>query len=295
VHGLAARAVATGASLLQRAKLQFVKLAPRPDAVKTSGASERQMPKSKVIGLVMPTAADEIPAEGPIMYPGVGFVSRGVHLRSLTPAGYDDAVARIVPAAEHLAALGADAIMVIGTSLTFYRGAEFNAELTEKIRAATGLPVSTMSTAIVEGLRAVGARRLAVATAYTGEVNDLLTAFLTQEGFEVRSLETFGSAKFVGEAARKTEQDILNLSVNAYETAAGADAVLIVCGGLRTLDITRSIEERCGVPVVSSMPAAFWCAMRLVGASGRIGGKQVGGGYGRLLEQSEFSTAEAQI
>ena len=84
------------------------------------------MPKSKVIGLVMPTAADEIPAEGPTMYPGVGFVSRGVHLRSLTPAGYDDAVTRIVPAATHLAALGADAIMVIGTSLTFYRGAEFN-------------------------------------------------------------------------------------------------------------------------------------------------------------------------
>ena len=205
MHGFAARAVATGFTLLQRAKLQFVKLVPKPDAVKASGVSERQMPKSKVIGLVMPTAADEIPAEGPIMYPGVGFVSRGVHLRSLTPAGYDDAVARIVPAAEHLAALGADAIMVIGTSLTFYRGAEFNAELTEKIRAATGLPVSTMSTAIVEGLRAVGARRLAVATAYTGEVNDLLTAFLTQKGFEVRSLETFGSAKFVGEAARKTE------------------------------------------------------------------------------------------
>jgi arylmalonate decarboxylase len=126
-------------------------------------------------------------------------------------------------------------------------------------------------------------------------VNDLLSAFLAEEAFEVRSLETFGSARFVGEAARKTEQDIFDLSVKAYDAAAGADAVLIVCGGLRTLDITRSIEERCGVPVVSSMPAAFWCAMRLVGASGRIGGKQVGGGYGRLLEQLEFSTAEAPI
>jgi arylmalonate decarboxylase len=248
------------------------------------------MPKSKVIGLVMPTAANEIPAEGPIMYPGVGFISHGVHLRSLAPAGYDDAVARIVPAAEHLAARGADAIMVIGTSLTFYRGAQFNAELTERMRAATGLPASTMSTAIVAGLRAVGAQRLAIATAYTNEVNDLLSAFLAEEAFEVRSLETFGSARFVGEAARKTEQDIFDLSVKAYDAAAGADAVLIVCGGLRTLDITRSIEEHRGVPVVSSMPAAFWAAMRLVGASGQICDGRVAGGYGRLLELSDFST-----
>ena len=58
MHGLAARAVATGFALLQRGKLQFVKLAPRPDTVEASGPSEQQMPKSKVIGLVMPTAAD---------------------------------------------------------------------------------------------------------------------------------------------------------------------------------------------------------------------------------------------
>jgi arylmalonate decarboxylase len=252
------------------------------------------MPKSKVIGLVMPTAADEIPAEGPIMYPDVAFISHGVHLRSLTPAGYDDAVERIVPAAERLAARYADAIMVIGTSLTFYRGAEFNAELTQRMRAVTGLPASTMSTAIVEGLRTVGARRLAVATAYIDEVNELLTAFLAQEAFEVRSLETFGSARLVGEAAHKTEQDIFDLSVKAYDAAAGADAVLIVCGGLRTLDISRSIEDRCGVPVVSSMPAAFWAAMRLVGASGQVTGGRVSGRYGRLLEQSELSAAGAQ-
>jgi arylmalonate decarboxylase len=54
--------------------------------------------------------------------------------------------------------------------------------------------------------------------------------------------------------------------------------VLIVCGGLRTLDITVQIETACGVPVVSSMPAALWAAARLIGESG-----YVGPGYGRLL------------
>jgi arylmalonate decarboxylase len=49
---------------------------------------------------------------------------------------------------------------------------------------------------------------------------------------------------------------------------------------LRTLGVARPLERRCGIPVVSSTPAAFWAAMRLVGESGRVAG------CGRLLEQA---------
>src|SRR5215470_10399574 len=136
------------------------------------------MRKDCTIGLVVPFASDTVPEEGLQMYPGVRFVARGVGVRSLTPTGYDSAWEGILPAAEHLAGLGVDAVMVIGTSLTFYRGADAHEELMAKLRAATGLPVSTMSQAVVEGLRSFGARRIAVATAYADEVNNRLQAFL---------------------------------------------------------------------------------------------------------------------
>src|SRR5712671_7368166 len=109
------------------------------------------------IGLVVPFAEDKVPDEGPVMYPGVTFVPRGVGVRALTPEGYDPAMAAILPAAEHLAKRGVDAIMVIGTSLTFYKGAAAHRRLLDDLRAATGLPVSTMSQAVVDGLRAVAA------------------------------------------------------------------------------------------------------------------------------------------
>ena len=48
-----------------------------------------------------------------------------------TPTGYDSAWDGILPAAEHLAKQGVDAIMVIGTSLTFYRGSDFHEQLLE--------------------------------------------------------------------------------------------------------------------------------------------------------------------
>ena len=236
------------------------------------------------IGLVVPFAADEVPFEGPIMYPGVRFIARGVGVRALTPEGYESAWNGIVPAAEHLAAQDVDAIMVIGTSLTFYRGAEAHARLLEELRTRTGLPVSTMSQALIDGLREVGAERVAVTTAYTDVVNRRLKELLEAAGVDVLSLECFNLLEF--NAPHKiTEAEIIALSDTAVAKAnAGkpkaAEAILISCGGLRTLGVAAPLEARHHIPVVSSATAAFWSAMRLVGESGRIDG------YGRLFEQS---------
>ena len=205
------------------------------------------------IGLVVPFAEDRVPDEGLQMYPDVRFVPRGVGVKSLTPEGYDGAWNGIVPAAEQLAARGVDAIMVIGTSLTFYRGYDAHARLLERCAAVTGLPVSTMSEAVVDGLRAVGARRIGVCTAYADEVNRRLADFLTASGFEVVALEGFGLFGF-GEPGRLGEGDIIDLAGKVCAQAPDAEGLLISCGGLRTLGVARPIEERHGVPVVSSTP-----------------------------------------
>jgi arylmalonate decarboxylase len=245
------------------------------------------MRRDIAIGLVVPFATDKVPDEGLLMYPDVRFIPRGVGVRSLTQEGYDAAVDGIVPAAEYLAASGVGAIMVIGTSLTFYRGADFHAELLEKLRAATGLPVSTMSQAVIDGLNSFGARRIAVATAYADDVNNRLKDFLAAHGFEVLALEGFGLFGF-GEPGSKSEQDIIALGERVCAAAPDAEGLLISCGGLRTLGVARPLEQRCGIPVVASTQAAFWAALRLVGASGHLAG------YGRMLEQSTIVAATAK-
>ena len=206
-------------------------------------------------------------------------------MRALTPKGYDAAWDGILPAAKELAIKGVDAIMVIGTSLTFYRGYAAHQKLLADLRKETGLPVSTMTEAVVDGLRSVGAKRIAVATAYADEVNKRLADFLRACGFEVLSLEAFGLTGF-GDAEKRTEADIIKLSGEAIGKAQGAEAVLISCGGLMTLDCVAPIERRHGIPVVSSTQAAFWKAMRLAGDSGHMAG------HGRMLEQSAAVAAE---
>ena len=238
------------------------------------------------IGLVVPFATDRVPDEGLQMYPGVRFVARGVGVRALTEEGYDAAVDGIVPAAEYLAGQDVDAIMVIGTSLTFYRGADFHAELIEKLGAATGLPVSTMSQAVVDGLQSLGARRIAVATAYADDVNARLAGFLAAHGFDVLALEGFGLFGF-GEPDRKSEQDIIALAATACTAAPAAEGLLISCGGLRTLGVAVPLERQYGIPVIASTQAAFWAALRLAGANARLAG------HGRMLAQPEPVAAVA--
>src|SRR5450631_3368255 len=187
-----------------------------------------------ILGLIFPPANRPVPEEGLLMYPkGVKFIVAGLGLATMTPEGYDQVIDRIPPAAEKLAKQGAQAIVLMGTSLSFYKGAAFNMKLTEAIKKATGLPATTMSSAVVEGLRKVGAKRVAVSTAYNEEVNGRLRAFLTESGFEVLVVKGLGIEK-VEDVDRVTQPQLLDFSAKVRESAPAANAMLVSCGGLRT-------------------------------------------------------------
>ncbi len=230
---------------------------------------------SPVLGLVSPVDAT-VPPEAATLYPEVRFETLSVGLRTMTPEGYDQVLERIAPAARALVRSGAEAVVLMGTSLSFYRGASYNRELSRRMQQASGRPAVTMSTAVCDGLRSVGARRLAVATAYDREVNRRLQLFLREEGFDVRVIRGLGVEK-VEDIASVTRERLLTFSARVYESADHADALLISCGGLRTLDLLVPLEARCGVPVVSSVPHALRAGVRLLGLSGRVEG------YGRVL------------
>jgi arylmalonate decarboxylase len=167
---------------------------------------------------------------------------------------------------------------VMGTSLTFYKGAAFNQQLKDSITKATGLPSTTMSTAIIDGLKAVGGHRVAVATAYNEEVNRRLRVFLEESGFEVLVVKGLGIERFE-DRPPVTQDELLKFSVGVWKSAPTADALVISCGALKTLELLAPLEQRCKVPVVSSLPHALREGVRLLGLSGRASG------YGILLSK----------
>lgn len=230
------------------------------------------------LGLIVPPAAGEVPPEGPALYAGrANFSARGLGLAEISNRGYDAVIDRVAALAAELAAAGAQALSLMGTSLSFYRGGRANEELKQVMAQGSGLPCTTMSDAVVRGLHAVGARRVAVATAYIDEVNRQLDAFLRESGFAPTALRglSITDVQAVGEVGTAV---LVDLCRSVWRAQPGAEAILISCGGLRTLDAARQVEAELGVPVVSSSPAGFWDLMRTAGRPAHSEGN------GRLFE-----------
>jgi arylmalonate decarboxylase len=230
-----------------------------------------------VLGLIFPPSTRGIPEEGIAMYGDtLRYVTVGLGIERVTPDSFDAALERIPAAAEQLAAAGADAIELTGTSLTFYKGEAFNQQLCERVKRASGLDATTMSNGVIDALKAVGARRIAVATAYIDDVNERLRAFLVEHGFEPVLITGMG-LEAMPDIHGVTQQDLLVFSAGVHDAAPAADSLLVSCGGFRTLEIIAPLEARTGVPVISSMPHGLWAGAKLVGLSGAAPG------YGRLL------------
>lgn len=229
------------------------------------------------VGLIVPPAHGRVPSHGPELYGGrLDFLAAGLGLRAMSIEGYESVIARVGDLARELADAGADGVVLMGTSLSFYRGAASDLELIRTMEGASGRPATTMSQAIVGGLRAVDAQRVAVATAYTPEVNERLCRYLDASEIGVASVEGLGVVD-TGAAQAIPVHEVREVSDRAMNSAreegSPVDALLISCGALDTLDLVPELEERHGVPVVASSPAGFWAAARLVGVDPRADGR----------------------
>src|SRR5262249_1766303 len=125
----------------------FLKIAGVATACATVGTRLLAGAEEPALGLIFPPLNSPIPPDAKRLYPtGVEFLGNGVGLPGgMTLEGYDEAIPRVLPAAEELAKRGAKVISVFGSSLTFYKGAKFNEELTQKVTKLTGVPATTQS------------------------------------------------------------------------------------------------------------------------------------------------------
>ncbi len=257
---------------MARSRRDFVRLAAGTAACAALFAPHRVRGQERALGLIFPPLDYPIPPDAKRLYPtGVQFLGDGVGLPGgMTVAGYDEAIPRVVPVAQALAKRGAQVISVFGSSLTFYKGAKFHDELMQQVSKATGVPATTQSNGLIDGLRTVNARRVAVATAYTDIVTERLKVFLQEHGFEVAATKGLGFEKVPDDA--NTRDVLFALGSEAYAASRQADALVLSCGALRTLDLIVPLEDRIRVPVVSSTPHGLMNGVRMLGLNPRVTG-----------------------
>jgi len=175
------------------------------------------------------------------------------------------AMAESLDRAAHDLAQAHPEVIVYGcTSGSFLEGVGKEARLAERITRHTGIPAVTTSTAVVEALRAQGARRVFMLTPYPEAVNEHEVAFCRHYGFEVVALDSFRCPTSEDIRAISSDQ-VAERVLGNTGAIGGCDTIFISCTNLLTMDRIETIEARSGRPVVTSNQASLWAGLARMG------------------------------
>lgn len=179
-------------------------------------------------------------------------------------------------ASTELAAAGADVVAYGCTSGSMACPSD---RLLGAMQDASGKPALTTAGAILDALKALGTKRIAMATPYTDATNAKEKAFIERHGVEVADIKGLG----LGGSLEKIQKISRISPSEIYEHAKSVDqpdcdALLICCTDFGSADVVQALEDELRKPVLTSNTATMWAALRQTGINTPVKG------YGRLLE-----------
>jgi len=198
------------------------------------------------------------------------YVSRVPSGADVTPeslramAGHLTHAAGLLPQAMPYAAIGYGC-----TSATAQIGA---AQVAELIGAgADTAHVTDPLSALIAACAALNITRLGFLSPYTADVSDKLRSALSDSGI---ATPAFGSFEEANEA-NVVRIDRASIIDAACDLAAQGEvqAVFLSCTNLRTLDLIQEVEDRTGLPCLSSNQVLGWHLGQYIGGTGVIPGK----------------------
>ncbi len=195
-------------------------------------------------------------------------------LRTVDPNATISIVEEIEQESRKLADADVDVIVLAATAPSSRKGLGYDKELINRISNASGKPATTASTAMMQALEVLGARKIVIAAPWSDEVNRIAAAFIEASGVRVLAHRALGH--------------VANLDIGlldettAYDLACAvdqpdADAVMLACGNWRTQGVVDRLEAALGKPVVTTNQVTLWGALRTIGHAAPLPG------WGKLL------------
>jgi maleate cis-trans isomerase len=222
-------------------------------------------PESLRLGLIVPTSNTVNETEWwQLCGGGTSVHTARMHLKDYdendgpVPVALQACIGQLLPASPDVLAFGCTA-----SSMILPPDALPNAMAT-----LCGVPCTSTAAAIIAALRHLDVQTVAVATPYHEALNTQWRDYLEATGFTVTVIRGLG----LGAAGPVDFPKIAKLSVDtvlqhAEDTfaEAPAQALLLSCTDMRSLDVIDELEKRLGVPVITSNTATLWHALSLTG------------------------------
>jgi maleate isomerase/arylmalonate decarboxylase len=211
----------------------------------------------------------------------------GVSLHVARMGGYD---ADEIPDADQMHGLGAadlegplrllagvrpDAILYGCTSATLTHGLAFDRDLAARITALTGAVSITAAGALVTALSALGAHKIGFASPYVAGINDMAIGFLADAGVETVARHDVTEVLDNDGQGALTPEDVFAMGLKADHPQA--DALVLSCTDMRSVETIARLEQALGKPVVTSNQAMIFAVKQALGWA------EPQPGFGRLL------------
>lgn len=196
--------------------------------------------------------------------------------------------AALVSAVKLLADLNPRVIAYSCNGSNITGGLEGEAAQARVISEATGRPAVMAATAVLEAIAALEVGKVSFGTLYPPDLNDSNTAFWKSCGVDVlhtagvnmggkRKPEPPYSSAATSLIGLQSPQLAYNLARSIYEQDKRAEAIVVIGGNVRTIEVAEAFETDFGIPFISTNLALFWASLQVAGVREPIKG------YGRLL------------
>ncbi|MEU9121767.1 decarboxylase [Streptomyces sp. NPDC048506] len=163
-------------------------------------------------------------------------------------------------AVQALCAVSPQVIAYACTSGSFVGGVAGERAMCAAMVQAGEVPSLTTSGALIEALRDMDARRIAVVTPYTKSVTDSLEDYLAEAGITVTGRAYLGLTRHIWKVPYRDVVDMARAAV-----VGAADALFISCTNLPTYDVIPQLEAELRMPVLSANQVTMWAALRAIG------------------------------
>ena len=221
------------------------------------------------IGVLVPFTNTNLEADMALLRPD------GVSVHFARLGGYD---VDEIPDASQMAGLGSaniddtlrmlsgakpDVIMYGCTSATLTHGPAFDTDLASKIARQSGAGTVTAAGALVAALQTLEVTQIGFASPYVARINDDAITFLAGSGIDtVRRSEVSEALDNYGQG-ELTPQKVFDLGLAADHP--DAQAVVLSCTDMRSVEIIDRLESEIGKPVITSNQAMLFAAMQHLG------------------------------
>jgi maleate isomerase len=229
------------------------------------------------VGLILP--ARQIVTE-PLYYriapPGVAFFSSRILSRGNVLIDHEEREKGAFRAGKELAAAGVDCLVYCCTASGILQGIEGNLQFCRKMEEETGIPTTSTLSSVLEGLDALGLKKIVLVSPYRKETHIAEERFFQTIGFKVvksRSMDVDAGIK----TAMVLPSDIYRFCRKNWDE--DAEGLFISCMNFNAMPCIDPLERDLGKPVVSSHSATLRKVLSMIRVREPIKG------FGRLLAE----------